>query len=189
MLFRSEDGSGDKRLVAYIVMMPGASSGPKELRNYLATRLPDYMMPSLFVFLERLPHTPNGKIDRRNLPPPEGTLMAAADRFAAPRNPVEQIVAEVWAELLGIERVGVEDNFFELGGHSLMATQLITRLRQIFQIDLPLAIIFKTPTVSAVAQFMTDHEAKPGLTEKTALIFKRISEMPAAISASTYGPA
>jgi acyl carrier protein len=114
--------------------------------------------------------------------------MAAADRFAAPRNPVEQTVAGIWAELLGIERIGVEDNFFELGGHSLMATQLITRLRQIFQIDLPLAIIFKTPTVSAVAQFMRDHEATPGLTEKMALIVKRIAEMPAGTS-SNYGPA
>jgi acyl carrier protein len=135
------------------------------------------MAPSTFVFLDRLPQTPNGKIDRRALPAPDGAQAGDADRFVAPRTPVEEILAEIWAELLGVNRVGAEDNFFELGGHSLVATQLITRLREIFHVELPLGIIFDAPTISGLAAFMIKHEPKAGLMEKIALILKQIASM------------
>src|SRR6185369_12838262 len=106
--------SGDKKVIAYVVLHPGAAQDPKELRNYLSAKLPDFMAPSVFVFLNRLPQTPNGKIDRRALPSPEIVLSTDADEFVAPRTPLEEILAGIWAELLGIEQVGVEHNFFEL---------------------------------------------------------------------------
>jgi natural product biosynthesis luciferase-like monooxygenase protein len=172
-----EDTPGDKRVVAYVVSQPGAPRESKVLRSFLMAHLPEYMVPSGFVFLDRLPQTPNGKIDRRALPIPEGLPAGNADQFVAPRTPVEEILADLWAELLGVDQVGVEDNFFELGGHSLLATQLITRLRAVFRIELPLGIIFEAPTVSGLATFKIAHESKPGLMEKTALILKQIDGM------------
>ncbi|PYV13978.1 MAG: non-ribosomal peptide synthetase, partial [Acidobacteria bacterium] len=135
------------------------------------------MVPSVFMFLDRLPQTPNGKIDRRALPAPEGVPAGGAHQFVAPRTPVEEILAEIWGELLGVDRVGAEDNFFELGGHSLLATQLITRLREVFRMELPLGILFEAPTVSGLAAFMIARQAKPGVIEKTALILQRIDRM------------
>jgi acyl carrier protein len=135
------------------------------------------MVPSLFVFLDRLPQTPNGKIDRRALAGLDVVPSTDADRFVAPRTPLEEILAGIWAELLGVDRVGVEDNFFELGGHSLLAAQLMTRLREVFRIELPLGIVFEEPTVSALAAFMIAKEPHPGLMEKTAVILKSIDSM------------
>jgi acyl carrier protein len=172
-----EDAPGDQRVVAYVVCQPDVPRETKGLRNFLQAQLPDYMVPSAFVLLDRLPQTPNGKIDRRALPAPEGVQAMDAGQFVAPRTPVEEILADIWAELLGVDRVGAEDNFFELGGHSLLATQLMTRLREVFRIELPLGIIFEAPTVSGLAAVMIAHESKPGLIEKTALILKRIDSM------------
>jgi natural product biosynthesis luciferase-like monooxygenase protein len=175
-----EDAEGGKRLVAYVALRrsaAGAMQDSKQLRHYLASRLPEYMMPSAFVFMDRLPQTPNGKIDRRALPAPERATSIPTDEFIAPRTPVEEILAATWAELLGVDRIGVEDNFFELGGHSLLATQLVTRLRGIFHIDLPLSVLFEAPTVAGLAAFMIAREPKPGLFEKTAGILKRINSM------------
>ena len=104
-------------------------------------------------------------------------IVCDGDQFVAPRTPVEEILADLWAELLGVDRVGAEDNFFELGGHSLLATQLMTRLRAVFQIELPLGVIFEASTVSGLAAYMIAHESKPGLIEKTAVILKRIDDM------------
>src|SRR5437762_8589070 len=172
-----EDAPGDLRVVAYVVGQPGQPRDAKGLRNFLLAQLPEYMVPSGFVFLDRLPQTPNGKIDRRALPAPEGVQARDGDQFVAPRTPVEEILADLWAELLGVDRVGAEDNFFELGGHSLLATQLITRLREVFRVELPLGILFQAPTVSAIAAFMIAHESRPGLIEKTALLLQRIDAM------------
>jgi natural product biosynthesis luciferase-like monooxygenase protein len=172
-----EDVPGDKRVVAYVVWQPGVPREAKVLRSFLLAQLPEYMVPSAFVSLDRLPQTPNGKIDRRALPAPEGVQESDARQFVAPRTPVEEVLADLWVELLGVDRVGAEDNFFELGGHSLLATQLITRLREIFRVELPLGIIFEAATVSGLAAFMIAHESKPGLTEKTALILKQIEDM------------
>jgi natural product biosynthesis luciferase-like monooxygenase protein len=172
-----EDAPGDKRLVAYVVLQPGTQAEARGLRAFAQEKLPDYMVPSTVVFLDRLPQTPNGKIDRRALPAPGEAPAAESAQFLAPRTPVEEVLAQIWADLLGCGRVGAEDNFFELGGHSLLATQMVTRLREVFRLELPLGILFQAPTVSGLAAYLTAHEPKPGLIEKMALIWKRIEGM------------
>ncbi|MET0398368.1 MAG: amino acid adenylation domain-containing protein, partial [Longimicrobiaceae bacterium] len=144
-----EDKPGDKRLVAYVVPQEGEELSTAELRAGLAERLPEYMVPGAFVTLEKLPLGVSGKVDRRALPAPErGGALAA---YIAPRTPVEEVLAEIWAEVLKTERVGAGDNFFELGGHSLLATQVISRLRQAFGVEVPLKALFEAPTVAGLA--------------------------------------
>ncbi|HEX9940303.1 MAG TPA: amino acid adenylation domain-containing protein, partial [Longimicrobium sp.] len=140
-----EDRPGDKRLVAYVV--GEAETGA--VRAHLRRSLPEYMVPQAFVALERLPLTPNGKLDRRELPAPGD---AAADAEAAPpRTPAEEVLAAIWAEVLGRARVGTRENFFELGGHSLLATRLVSRIRSVFAVELPVRALFEGPTVAEVA--------------------------------------
>jgi amino acid adenylation domain-containing protein len=151
-----EDRPGDKRLVAYVVAAENAAAGDaslsRELRKYLKQKLPDYMIPGAFVMLAALPLTPNGKIDRAALPAPEQTTTELPEGAIAPRTPTEEIVVGIWSIVLGIGRVGVEDNFFELGGHSLRATQIVSRLREVFHLDLPLRAIFEHPTIAGLAE-------------------------------------
>jgi acyl carrier protein len=110
------------------------------------------MVPSAFVFLDSLPLTPNGKLDRKALPAPDHSRPELDDAFAAPRTPVEEILANIWAEVLKLDKVGIHDNFFDLGGHSLLATQLISRVRDAFKLDLPLRSLFEAPTIYGLAQ-------------------------------------
>ncbi|HWS55882.1 MAG TPA: condensation domain-containing protein, partial [Pyrinomonadaceae bacterium] len=120
-----------------------------ELREFLREILPEHMIPSAFMTLERLPLTPNGKVDRAALPEPE---FEAAAGYVAPRTPTEELLAGIWAEVLGLSRVSVEDNFFELGGHSLLATRLVSRVRELFKVELPLRALFEQPTVEGLAR-------------------------------------
>jgi amino acid adenylation domain-containing protein len=147
-----EDVAGDKRLVAYLVSNQAPAPTASELRGFLKEKLPEYMAPSAFLILEKLPLTPNGKVDRRALPKLDGAEPERGGIFVAPRSPVEEMLAEIWAEVLGFEQVSVHDNFFELGGHSLLATQVISRLRDVFQVDLPLRRIFEASTVAGLAE-------------------------------------
>jgi len=147
-----EDGSGEKSLVAYIVPIPEESPTISDLSRFLRQRLPDYMVPSAFVLLESLPLTPNGKVDRRALPAPETLRPELEETFVPPRNPTEAMVAAIWAEILGLEQVGIHDNFFELGGHSLKATQVVSRIYRAFQVELPLRHLFGAPTIAALSQ-------------------------------------
>jgi hypothetical protein len=147
-----EAGAGDKRLVAYVVLAAGARPTHAELRDFLAARLPDHMLPASFVVLEGLPLTASGKVDRERLPRPEdAATLLDGEALVLPRTPVEERVAEILAPLLGMERVGVLDNFFMLGGHSMLGTQLIARLRAIFSVDLALRTLFESPTVAGLA--------------------------------------
>ncbi len=147
-----EDAPGDKRLVAYFVPDPQAPApDPAALRESLKGRLPDYMLPAAFVALERFPLTPNGKVDRAALPAPEAGHLAAAAAYVAPRTPAEEIIASVWAAVLGLPRVGVFDQFFELGGHSLLATQVISRLRDALGVEVPLRHLFEAPVLAEFA--------------------------------------
>lgn len=141
----------DKRLVAYVVCghEPARISG---LRDFLVKKLPDYMIPSAFVFLDALPLTPSGKLDRKALPAPDDSRPDLDNRFVAPRTPAERSIAKIWAEVLKLEKVGIHDNFFYLGGHSLLATQVISRLRDAFRIHLPLRSLFESPTVAGLAE-------------------------------------
>ncbi|RKH00097.1 non-ribosomal peptide synthetase [Corallococcus sp. CA053C] len=143
---------GGPRLVAYTVAHQTPAPTPAELRQYLGQQLPEYMVPSVFVALERLPLTPNGKVDRKALPAPTAEGLAVAEGYTAPRTAVEELLAGAWAEVLGLERVGVEDNFFALGGHSLLATQVMARVRKALGVELPLRALFETPTVATLAR-------------------------------------
>jgi amino acid adenylation domain-containing protein len=146
-----EDRPGDRRLVGYVIPESEAAPTAGELRAFLKERLPDYMVPTAFVILDQFPLTPNGKIDRRALPKPEEAA-SEPHVYVAPRTTLEEAVASIWAQVLKIERVSVFDNFFELGGHSLLATQIVARLRDKLQVELPLASIFEAPTVAELAE-------------------------------------
>jgi acyl carrier protein len=131
-----------------------------ELRTFLRKMVPDYMVPSAFLLLEGLPLTPNGKIDRRGLPVPEGLRAQLENQFVAPRGMLEEQVAGIWSEVLGVERVGAHDNFFELGGSSLQATQVIWRLRDTFAVELLLRDLFTAPTVAGLAVEITQRQVE-----------------------------
>jgi acyl carrier protein len=142
----------NKRLVAYVVSASGQQpANGNHLREFLKNRLPDYMLPASYVWLDALPLSPNGKIDRRSLRRPAETESMATDNYVAPRTDLENELVKIWSSVLRIERIGIEDNFFELGGHSLLATQLISRIRKTFLIELPLRSIFETPTIAGLA--------------------------------------
>jgi amino acid adenylation domain-containing protein len=146
------DSRGETRLVAYAMATHrGAEPEPAELRAFLGTRLPEYMVPSLFLFLDALPLNPSGKVDRAALPAPDWQRADTSGDFAPPRTPVEEMLAAVWSELLGVRRIGIHDNFFELGGHSLKAGQLTLRVRDTFGVEIPVRTVFEAPTVAAMA--------------------------------------
>jgi acyl carrier protein len=144
----AREDAGDKRLVAYVVP-DGAAPDLGDLRAHLRRTLPDHMVPQAFVTLASFPLTPNGKLDRRALPAPDG--QGASADYVAPRNPIETTLANLFAEVLGQQRVGVHDNFFELGGHSLLAMQLINVVRAAFALSLPVRAVFECPTVAELA--------------------------------------
>ena len=149
-----EDDRGSTHLVAYVVANNGDLQ-TAELRNYMKQRLPEYMLPSAIVRLEVFPLTPNGKLDRRALPAPNGAGGEADGPYVAPRSELERLIADVWREALGVERVGVRDNFFNLGGHSLLLIRVNNRLREALQMELPVVELFKYPTVSALAEHLS----------------------------------
>ncbi|MEG4026391.1 phosphopantetheine-binding protein, partial [Microcoleus sp. S13C4] len=149
-----EDIPGQKSLVAYIVSLHEPAPTFSELRHFLKERLPHYMVPSAFVILESLPVTPNGKVDRKSLPAPDlNSLIQKAD-FVAPRTPTEELLASIWAEVLGVEKVSINDNFFESGGHSLLATQLLSKVSHTFGLNLPLSKLFEAPTVADFSSYI-----------------------------------
>ncbi|PYP82401.1 MAG: non-ribosomal peptide synthetase, partial [Blastocatellia bacterium AA13] len=145
-----DEGTG-KRIAAYVVFEEGKAASISELRQFLTERLPDYMIPGWFVALDELPLTANGKIARDRLPAPDQADVEA-DRYAAPRTPVEELLSGIWSEVLGLERVGVLDDFFELGGHSLLATQVVSRIREAFGVELPLRDLFERPVIRELAK-------------------------------------
>jgi acyl-CoA synthetase (AMP-forming)/AMP-acid ligase II/acyl carrier protein len=140
-----------KSLAAYVVTNPEQAPTVSELRAFLKQKLPEYMVPSAFVFLDALPLTANGKIDRKALPLPDQRRLELQEVYVAPRTPTEEMIAEIWAEVLKLDKVGIHDNFFELGGHSLLATQVISRLRDAFQLELPVRVLFERPTIEELA--------------------------------------
>jgi len=122
-----------------------------QLRQWLKAKLPEYMVPAAFVLLPSLPLLPNGKVNRKALPAPEKGQADLDESYVAPSSTTEELLASIWAEVLGLPRVGTQDNFFEMGGHSLLATQVLARLRERIQIDLPLRSFFEAPTIAALA--------------------------------------
>ena len=156
-----EDTPGDKRLVAYVVSRNGSISS-SELRECLRGKLPDYMIPAVFIRLEALPLTPNGKVDRKALPKPNFEAGVDKAKFVAPSTPTEMALARVWCEVLGLKQVGILDNFFELGGHSLLAVKLITKINQLFEVNVPVPVFFQNPTIKKQATVFDqeDHDKR-----------------------------
>lgn len=147
-----ENKAGDQQLMAYVVADDGQEFTTRDLSCFLRERLPEYMVPSVFITLETLPLTPNGKIDRRALPSPDTSRPDVGQGFVPPRTPTEELLAGIWTQVLGIEQTGVHSNFFELGGHSLMATQVISRIGAVFQVELPIRVLFESPTIASLAE-------------------------------------
>jgi acyl carrier protein len=164
VVVREEEG-GNRRLVAYIVPAAGQSFVAAVLREQLQRTLPEYMIPGAFVALDAFPLTPSGKLDGRALPAPELPAGDAETGAAPPRTMVEELLAEIWCEVLAVPHVGIHANFFELGGHSLLAMQVITRVQESFGLELPLARFFATPTVAGLGGCLEEllgEEAPPG---------------------------
>jgi acyl carrier protein len=140
-----------KQLVAYVVTGPETAVSVDELRVYLKENLPYYMLPAAFMLLDSLPLTVNGKLDRAALPPLTGMLAERTNTYVPPEGPVEEKLAEIWADVLGVEHVGVFDTFFDLGGYSLLAAQVIHRINSFFGIRVPLRDLFEEPTIANLA--------------------------------------
>lgn len=168
--------SGEPRLVAYVVC-EGPAPTAIELQAWVAPQLPAYMVPALIMLLDTLPRTPGGKVDRQALPAPDWDATEVAERYAAPRTPLEQVLAEQWAHVLGRDRVGLHDGFFALGGHSLLATRLTARLRDTLQAELPLRLIFECPTVAQMAQALLRDTALAQRVETVARLLVQVSEL------------
>jgi amino acid adenylation domain-containing protein len=168
-----EDASGNKYLCAYVVLGQQVETG--EFRDYLSTRLPAEMVPSAFVLMDKLPRTISGKVDRKALPAP-GQMRADLDKpFAPPRTPIEGTLVEIWIEVLGIDRVGINDNFFEMGGHSLLVFQVISRMREAFGVDLPLRSLFEAPTVEKQALAIVEAQMEQENDAEMAQLIEEIS--------------
>jgi acyl carrier protein len=158
VVVREEEGN--KQLVSYVVGEAGAELSIGELRKKVELQLPGYMVPGAWVLLDKLPVTPNGKVDRWALPAPSGKRESGTE-YVAPRTPAEVTIAGIMAEVLGIKEVGVCDDFFQLGGHSLMATQIVSRVRTAFDLEVPLRSFFETPTVRGLTEAIARAEKKP----------------------------
>jgi acyl-CoA synthetase (AMP-forming)/AMP-acid ligase II len=146
------EGAGEKQIVAYLVTAQEHEPSISALRTYLRERLPEYMLPASWLYLQELPLTPSGKLDRRSLPAPDEHRPELSESYVPARTATEVMLADIWAQVLKVERVGVNDNFFELGGHSLLATLVISRVREVLHIDLAIPTIFESPTLVAFAE-------------------------------------
>ena len=146
-----EDAPGDRRLVAYVVMNSPENTATADLRGFLKQKLPEYMLPTSFVLLEKLPITPSGKVDRKSLPAPDTSALSLRSSYVAPRTDTEQQVSQIWSQILKLDKIGIHDNFFELGGYSLLGTQILTRVRKIFAINIPLKVLFESPNITEFA--------------------------------------
>ncbi|MBN3958479.1 non-ribosomal peptide synthetase [Nostoc sp. NMS8] len=147
----SEESVNYQRIIAYIVIQKNQTLAIPELRSFLESKLPSYMLPSAFVILEALPLTSNGKVDRKALPAPEETDVSSSN-IVPPSTLIENLLASIWTEVLGLDKVGINNNFFTLGGHSLMATRVMSQIRQVFKVELPLPYLFEKPTIAELAK-------------------------------------
>ncbi|MFQ5615529.1 MAG: amino acid adenylation domain-containing protein, partial [Anaerolineales bacterium] len=172
-----EDTPGEKRLVAYVTPNPGQELTVRALRDYLSKKLPDYMVPSAYIFMDVLPRTPIGKLDQEVLPAPARVRPNLDIAFVVPRTPLEEVLAGIWAEVLDVEEVGVDDNFFELGGHSILVTQLASRVRNTLPVELPLRTLFEMPTVAGLAESLLQNPDEREKIEKIAQLMVKIAHL------------
>jgi hypothetical protein len=164
-------------LVGYVAFQPEQEISPKQLRQFLHERLPEYMLPASFVVLDAFPLTPSGKIDRRVLPAP-GTNPELSEGYVAPRTDLEEILAAIFSDVLQVERVGVFDDFFALGGHSLLSTQISSRVREALHTELSVRKIFEEPTINGLSRIMLEEESEPGRLERNAKLLLEIARAP-----------
>jgi amino acid adenylation domain-containing protein len=162
-----EDEPGQKRLVAYIVPLQKSGIDLQELRKFLKQKLPEYMMPSNFFQLKALPLNSNGKVDRKALPTPDKIRPELEVAYTPPQNEAERIIAQIWQEMLQVEKVGIYDNFFELGGHSLLIIQLTSKLQSVFNRTIPVTDIFKNPTIHYLANYITQGDSEQAFSDET----------------------
>jgi acyl-CoA synthetase (AMP-forming)/AMP-acid ligase II len=153
-----EDAPGNKRLVCYVVARESEPLRAEGLHNFLKQRLPEYMVPSRFVFLDSFPLTQNGKIDRKALPAPSYANAVTAQKFVAPRHETEKKLAAIWMELLNLQRIGIYDDFFDLGGHSLLAIKALSQIRDELDVDLPIGTFFENASIAGLARVFANHE-------------------------------
>ncbi|MBH8561815.1 amino acid adenylation domain-containing protein [Nostoc sp. CENA67] len=162
-----EDEQGDKRLVGYVSSQSKPQLTVTQLRSFLKEQLPEYMIPSAFVILENLPLTPNGKIDQRTLPVPERFRPELAANYVIPQTEIEQTIANIWQKALNLENIGIHDNFFELGGHSLLMIKVHSELRESFKTDLAMLDLFRYPTISSLADLLSQFKNQTSSIKKT----------------------
>jgi acyl carrier protein len=155
-----DTASDRNQIVAYAVPNPQSTIGATELRSYVRIKLPDYMVPAKFIFLDALPVSPNGKIDRKALPVPGRSRPELDTPLVPGRTLLEKDLAQIWSDVLALDQVGIHDNFFDLGGHSLAATRVVTRVFRHFQVDVPLQRLFDSPTVAEMAVVIMEHQGK-----------------------------
>lgn len=161
------DAADDPRLVGYIVPAGDDMPAPNALRDFLKQKLPEHMVPAIYVEMAKLPLTPNGKVDRKALPAPQGVAVKSAHEFVAPAGDVEQTLATIWREILKADHIGADDNFFDFGGHSLQVVQVQNRLRETLHVDVPVLKLFQYPTIRSLAKFIGDDaKDEPSLRQK-----------------------
>ena len=171
-----EDKSGVKHLFAYVlpdIKQPTSD----ELYFFLKQKLPDYMMPASFTFLQAFPLSPNGKVDRRALPIPDAGRPELSQTFVAPRSATEELLAEIWSEILGVEKIGIHDNFFDLGGHSLRVIQVVSRIRQTFDLEISVHHFFKNPTISKLIEVIAELAGSFEVIDEIARTIREISQL------------
>jgi acyl carrier protein len=171
-----ETNGGDKQLTAYVVLKVVGTATVKQLKEFLRERLPEYMLLVLFVVLDALPLTATGKVDRNALPIDQ-IGVDVNENYIAPRTALEQVLAKIFAEILSLERIGVNDNFFELGGHSLLATQVMSRVREACQLKVPLRTFFKAPTIAGLAAAILEDETQRERVEHTAELLLKVADL------------
>jgi amino acid adenylation domain-containing protein len=172
-----EDVLGHKRLIAYIVLRSTPAPTTSALRAALTVKLPDYMVPSVSVFLDKIPVIGIGKIDRNALPAPTNSRPALDEPYVSPRTPLEEELSRIWAEVLSLDQVGIHDNFFDLGGHSLAATRVVSQVIKKCQLELPLQSLFQSPTVAETAAIITQHQAKRASDAELAQMLREVEAM------------
>lgn len=159
VVYRQDQDAPGHQLVAYLVPHNAEAVTPDQMRDFLRTKLPDYMIPSTYVILERLPRTPNGKLNRQALPRPSADHLMRAKSYVAPRTPLEATLQVIWSEALKVDKIGIHDNFFTLGGHSLLVVQVVYRMQEVLQRDIPVSILFDAPTIAESAAALENRAA------------------------------
>ncbi|ARV58895.1 hypothetical protein BZZ01_09850 [Nostocales cyanobacterium HT-58-2] len=173
-----EDVPSNKQILAYVVPDPTLAPTPSQLRSFLKEKLPDYMVPAAIMLLKALPLTSNGKVDRYALPVPDTTRPELSQEYIASKTPIEELLASIWSNILGLQQIGIHDDFFELGGHSLLATQLLSQIRNIFGVELQLHSIFEEPTIAKIAEHIQRAGQKQALLPDIISPIDRNQELP-----------